>query len=102
MWPRPAQPALALQAANNLNRIILDDASQVQNPDPILFGRGGLPLSARNTLRGGDTATGIVGVLNYTWAGNSASGNAYRVRPINALNGYVNFEPANPRPEALP
>ena len=39
-----------------------------------------------------------MGVLNYTWAGNSASGNAYRIRPINALDGYVNFEPANPRP----
>ena len=97
-WSPPGAPALALQAANNLNRIILDDASQAQNPDPILFGRGGLPLSASNTLRGGDTATGIVGVLNYTWAGNAASGNAYRVRPINALGGSVNFEAANPRP----
>ncbi len=94
--------AMALQAANNLNRIILDDASQVQNPDPIVFARSGLPLSASNTLRGGDTATGIVGVMTYTWAGNSASGNAYRVRPINALSGYVNFEPTNPRPEAAP
>lgn len=98
----PGTSALAMQAANNLNKIILDDASQTQNPDPILFGRNGLPLSASNTLRGGDTATGIVGVLNYTWAGNSASGNAYRIRPINALNGYVNFEPANPRPASVP
>lgn len=96
----PGDPAIALQIANNLNKIILDDASQAQNPDPILFARGGMPLSASNTLRGGDTAAGIVGVLNYTWAGNSASGNAYRVRPVNALNGFVNFEPANPRPEA--
>ncbi|MFA5837911.1 MAG: ExeM/NucH family extracellular endonuclease [Bellilinea sp.] len=94
----PGADANALQAANNLNKIILDDASQAQNPDPILFARGGLPLSASNTLRGGDTATDIIGVLNYTWAGNSASGNAYRVRPINALNGYVNFEAVNPRP----
>ncbi len=61
-----------------------------------------MPLSATNTLRGGDTATGIVGVLTYTWAGNSASGNAYRIRPINALDGYVNFEPTNPRPTSLP
>ena len=29
--------------------------SQAQNPDPIVFGRGGQPLSATNTLRGGDT-----------------------------------------------
>jgi predicted extracellular nuclease len=98
----PGPDAAALQAANTLNRIIVDDASQAQNPDPILFARGGLPLSASNTLRGGDTATGIVGVLNYTWAGNSASGNAYRIRPINALNGFVNFEPTNPRPASAP
>jgi predicted extracellular nuclease len=98
----PGAPALAVQAQNDLNRIIIDDASQTQNPDPILFARGGQPLSASNTLRGGDTATGIVGVLNYTWAGNSASGNAYRVRPINALNGHVEFQPTNPRPATAP
>jgi uncharacterized protein len=98
----PGAPALEIQSQNNLNKIILDDASQTQNPDPILFARGSLPLSASNTLRGGDTATGIVGVLNYTWAGNSASGNAYRIRPINALSGYVNFEPTNPRPASAP
>jgi predicted extracellular nuclease len=99
----PGAPALALQAANNLNRIIVDDALQNQNPDPILFGRGGNPLSASNTLRGGDTATGMVGVMSYTWAGNAASGNAYRLRPINALGGGVpNFQPANPRPASAP
>ena len=37
----PGAPAIALQAQNDLNRIILDDASQVQNPDPIVFARGG-------------------------------------------------------------
>ncbi len=98
----PGAAANALQAQNNLNRIILDDALQNQNPDPILFGRNGQPLSASNTLRGGDTATGIVGVMTYTWAGNAASGNAYRVRPIGALNGYVNFVAANPRPTTPP
>lgn len=99
----PGEAANALQAANNLNRIIIDDALNNQNADPILFGRGGLPLSAGNTLRGGDTATGIVGVMTYTWSGNAASGNAYRVRPVNALGGGVpNFEPANPRPDSAP
>ncbi|MFZ2362564.1 MAG: ExeM/NucH family extracellular endonuclease [Anaerolineae bacterium] len=95
----PGAPALALQAANNLDRIILDDDSNLQNPDPIVFGRGGLPLSASNTLRGGDSAANVVGVLVYDWAGNSASPAAYRVRPIGALNGgVVNFTAANPRP----
>ncbi|MDX2007585.1 MAG: ExeM/NucH family extracellular endonuclease [Meiothermus sp.] len=98
----PGAAANALQAQNNLNRIILDDAQQNQNPDPILFGRGGQPLSASNTLRGGDTATGIVGVMTYTWAGNNASPNAFRVRPINALGGSVNFQAANPRPTSVP
>jgi predicted extracellular nuclease len=95
----PGAAALALQAANNLDRIILDDQTNSQNPDPIAFGRGALPLSASNTLRGGDSAAGIVGVLTYTWSGNAASGNAYRLRPIGALNGgAINFAAANPRP----
>ncbi|MBU9944690.1 MAG: lamin tail domain-containing protein, partial [Dermatophilaceae bacterium] len=96
----PGADALALQAANNLNRLIVDDALQNQNADPIVFGRGGNPLSATNTLRGGDTLTGAVGVMTYTWAGNNASGNAYRLRPTNALCGYYDFAPANPRREA--
>ena len=96
----PGAPALAMQAANNLDRVIVDDASQAQNPDPILFGRGGEPLSADNTLRIGDTADDVAGVMTYTWAGNAASGNAWRVRPIGSLDGAVpTFEPTNPRPE---
>jgi len=99
----PGPDALALQAANNLNRIILDDPTNTQNPDPILFGRGGNPLSAANTLRGGDTVTGVVGVMTYTWGGNSVSPNAYRVRPVNALGGGVpDFTPVNPRPDSAP
>jgi uncharacterized protein len=99
----PGAPAIAMQTANDLNRLIVDDALQNQNPDPILFGRGGDPLTASNTLRGGDTATGMVGVLSYTWAGNSASGNAYRLRPVGALGGGVpSFVAANPRPSGSP
>ncbi len=97
------RPAQALQAANDLNQILFDDPLQNQNPDPILFGRGGQPLSASNTLRGGDTATGVVGVMTYTWAGNGASPNAFRVRPVGALGGGVpDFQPANPRPSGAP
>ena len=100
---RRAPPAIALQAANDLNRLIVDDALQTQNPDPILFGRGGKPLTASNTLRGGDTATGMVGVLTYTWAGNAASGNAYRLRPVGALGGGVpRFVSGQPAARAAP
>ena len=99
----PGAPALALQAANNLNRIIIDDALNNQNPDPILFGRGGLPLSASNTLRGGDTATNIIGVLTYTWGGHTDSPNAYRVRPVNSLgSGVPSFQAVNLRPSSAP
>lgn len=94
----PGAEANALQAANDLNRLIIDDALNNQNPDPIVFGRGGQPLSASNTLRGGDTVTGATGVLTYTWAGNSASGNAYRLRPIGALGGAAEFAAVNDRP----
>ena len=96
--PRVAQ----LQAANDLNQLIVDDGDNAQNPDPIVFGRNGSPLSASNTLRGGDTLTDPVGVLTYTWAGNSASGNAYRLRPVNALNGAAQFLDGNPRPTTSP
>ena len=85
------------------NRLIIDDALNNQNPDPIVFGRGGEPLSAANTLRGGDTATGIVGVMTYTWAGNSASGNAYRVRPggcAGRLRGVRGGQSASVQPAA--
>ncbi|MGL4648011.1 MAG: ExeM/NucH family extracellular endonuclease, partial [Caldilineaceae bacterium] len=99
----PGAPAQAIQAQNNLNRIILDDSSQAQNPDPIVFARNGQPLSASNTLRGGDRVDNIVGVLTFTWGGNAASPNAYRIRPLNALGGSLpNFIADNPRPAAAP
>jgi len=104
----PGAPAIALQEANDLNRLIVDDDLQNQNRDPILFGRGGYPLTAENTLRGGDTVTGMVGVMTYTWAGNSASPNAYRLRPVSDLSDLgpgddvPNFVAANPRPDGAP
>ncbi|CAN5759732.1 hypothetical protein BH10CHL1_BH10CHL1_25680 [soil metagenome] len=99
----PGANALALQASNDLNRIIVDDELQNQNPDPIKFGRGGNALSASNTLRGGDSATNLIGIMSYTWGGNAASPNAYRLRPLNALSGGAPiFQPTNARPLAPP
>jgi predicted extracellular nuclease len=105
---RPTDPkAAALQASNNLNRILIDDATNAQNPDPIRLARGTAPvggniLSAANTLRGGDTVEDAVGVLTYTWGGNASSPNAYRLRPIGSLGGAALFKPANPRPATAP
>ena len=99
----PGAPALAMQATNDLNKIVVDDALNTEDPDPILFGRSGNPLSASNTLRGGDTIANLVGVFTYTWGGNSASPNAYRIRPVNAMGGGIpNFVATNARPSTPP
>ena len=103
----PGADAQAVQAANDLNRITIDDATNSQNADPV-FGEGGNPLTAANPLRGGDTVTGLVGVMTYTWGGYSSSPNAYRVRPIGDLSdtglvpggGVPVFAATNPRPVA--
>jgi predicted extracellular nuclease len=105
---RPTDPrAAALQARNELNQLVVDDATNAQNPDPIGFARGRAPvgrnvLTAANTLRGGDTVTNAIGVLTYTWGGNAAGPNAYRLRPIGALGGAARFVAGNPRPSGTP
>ncbi len=97
----PGTPALAVAAANELNQIVLDDPENRQNPDPILFGRGGAPLSAINTLRGGDRVEGVVGVMTYGWAGIQSTPQTWRLRPVGALGGVVPaFAADNPRPAA--
>ncbi len=68
--------------------ILLDDASNAQNPAEILFGRGGEPLSADNTLRGGDTLDQATGVLDFNYQ-------QWRIQSDQGLD----FQPANPRPE---
>jgi predicted extracellular nuclease len=93
---------LALQNTNALSRIIIDDATQDQNADPIFFGRNGAPLSVANPLRTGDTLNNVVGLMTYTWAGNAASPNNYRLRPVNALTGSASFTSGNARPASPP
>ncbi|MDB5045274.1 MAG: nuclease, partial [Deinococcus sp.] len=62
----PSVAGLAAFNANLPNRFIrIDDGTRAQNPNPLIFGRGNQPLSAANTLRGGDTAT-ATGVLTYS------------------------------------
>ncbi len=97
----PGPEANALAEANRRNRLIVDDAHNGQNADPIVFGRGGAPLAAANPLRGGDEVTGLVGVLTQTWGGHASSGVAYRVRPLQALGGGTpRFSAANARATA--
>ena len=92
----PGAPAIALQAANDLNLLYIDDALNSQNPDPVIFGGASAQLDFTNTLRTGYTTTNVIGIMTYGWGGNVASPNAYRVRPI--ATPY--FSNVNPRPAA--
>ncbi|WP_293119281.1 ExeM/NucH family extracellular endonuclease [Okeania sp. SIO1I7] len=78
----------AYQEAIATRRIVLDDGQTVQNPDTIIHGRGGNPLSSTNTLRGGDTVNNLSGVLSFGFGD-------YRVQPVNPID----FQATNPRPE---
>lgn len=69
--------------------LVLDDGSSLQNPPSILLGRGGNPLSASNTLRGGDTVSALSGVLDFR-------NGAFRIQPTAG----VNFQPTNARPSS--
>ena len=93
----PGARARAVQQANDLNRVVIDDAWNDQNRDPIVLARGGDPLTANNTLRGGDRVTGLTGVMTWTWSGSRVSDKTWRVRPIHALGGSVTFAAANER-----
>jgi len=83
----PGAPAQAVAAQNALNQILLDDGSNAQNPDPEIFPAPG--LSAINTLRSGDTVSGVTGILSYDFG-------AWRVLPTSAPA----FVPSNARPPA--
>jgi predicted extracellular nuclease len=83
----PGAAAIAAQSANMLNRIILDDGSRAQNPDPIIHPTPG--LSAVNTVRGGDLVSGIEGVLEFAFS-------EYRIQPTNNPTFLAN----NPRTNA--
>ncbi|MFD1216800.1 ExeM/NucH family extracellular endonuclease [Microbulbifer celer] len=83
----PGPAAQAQQAANDLNRLVLDDGSTRQNPDPIPYPAPG--LSAENSLRTGATLAGLRGVIGYSFG-------AYRVHPVEEPQ----FADTNPRSAA--
>lgn len=83
----PGANANATAAANALNKIVLDDNSNVQNPDPVIYPNGN--LSAVNSLRAGDSVTALTGILAYGFS-------AYRLFPTTAPI-FVN---SNVRPDA--
>ena len=86
-------------------RIILDDNNNDQNDaifgpldnEPYPYPSPG--LSTTNFVRGGDTISGLTGVMHWSFAGSSGT-NAWRVRPIDGIE--YTFDSENPRPETLP
>lgn len=73
--------------------ITYDDGLNVQNADiGLLDGLQGFDTA--NAVSMGDTVTGLTGVLDYKWAGNSASGATWRVRATE--DGQNVFQDANP------
>lgn len=114
---RPGPDAQNLADENARRRILLDDGTSIQNPNPTPY------FAADNTLRAGDTVDSITGVIDYglatnlntnfgdykihptlpvvftrvnerTPAPNSVGGN-YRVASFNVLNFFTTFTDGN-------
>ena len=98
----PGAAAIALQAQNDLNRVIIDDTLNSQNPDPIIWGRGGQPLSAdehaqrgRHDHRGHRRADLHLGRELGQWE-------CLAPAPGRPVGTGITFEAANPRPTSVP
>ena len=81
----PGKAAAAVRAHNARDRIVLDDGSAVEDPDPIIYPSPG--LTATNTLRDGDTVSNLRGVIAYAYG-------SYLIEPTRIPT----FVSTNPRP----
>lgn len=83
--------ALNLAAENARHMFILDDNSTAQNPDPTPY------LGEGNTVRAGDTAAALTGVIDHGLATSSSTGAAmFKLQPTQP----VTFERSNARTAA--
>jgi len=88
----PGDPARGLAELYTRSRITLDDARTSQNPSPPFFpGTVDTPFTLQNRFRGGDTLSGVTGVLSHSF-------NVYRVHPTTDAA----YTAVNPRPEEPP
>ncbi len=81
----PGQAANEVAAQNQLNQLLVDDGTQLQNPDPVIYPQPA-GLSADNSLRSGSTVAGATGILAYDFG-------VYRLQPTQPLT----FVAENPR-----
>ena len=86
-YPAGSPEAIALEAANDVDRLLIDDGNSAQNPDVVPFPEAG--LSYDDTLRLGDSVVNPEGVLHYAF-------NNYNLIPTNGLS----FVQSNPRTDA--
>ncbi|MBC7701131.1 ExeM/NucH family extracellular endonuclease [Aquabacterium sp.] len=85
---RPGASALTLAEQNALSRLLLDDGTTLQNPNPTPY------FAADNTLRAGDTVDTVTGVIDYGLSTTTTDGLAdYKIHPTQA----VSFTRANVR-----
>lgn len=77
LHPAGSADALALADDNARRRLILDDGTSLQNPNPTPY------MGADNTLRAGDTLpAGLTGVIDYGLAASDATGlSDYKIHP---------------------
>ncbi|MDC6166723.1 ExeM/NucH family extracellular endonuclease [Paucibacter sp. XJ19-41] len=89
---RPGTPeAQALFTANARRMLLLDDNLSIQNPNPTPY------LAADNTVRAGDTAASLTGVIDFGLATAASNGAAmYKLQPT----APVQFDRSNPRTAA--
>ena len=85
----PGPDAIALAAEYAKRRITIDDGRSTQNPDPAIHPGNGNVFDLSNRFRGGDTITGITGVVDDTFG-------LYRVQPTQ----YGTYAVVNARPPA--
>ena len=91
---RPTDPQRsALAALQARSRLLLDDNSSLQYPNPTSY------FSASGLGRAGDLVSNLTGVIDFGLATSTASGaGLYRLQPVSAPI----FTSANPRPAAPP
>lgn len=76
----PGAPATTMLELSNRRRLLIDDGSTIQNPAVV-------PFLTPESLRIGDTATGITGVMSFGFG-------LYRLQPTQLIT----FARTNPRP----
>ncbi|MGI8823811.1 MAG: ExeM/NucH family extracellular endonuclease [Acidimicrobiia bacterium] len=83
----PGPDAIALAAEHARRRITIDDGRSAQNPDPAIHPGNGDVFDLTNRFRGGDTITGITGVVDDTFG-------LFRIHPTT----YGTYTATNLRP----